>query len=106
MTGDANGTSVPDAEVRAAAERWARAAGVPLATAQGSAPHRSPAPLRFLRGALLGAALGLLLLLMARGTGITAVLGVVLAVAVCVLAGRISAQRRQRAPGRTAPSRG
>lgn len=106
MTGDEHGTTVSDARVRAAAERWARAAGVPLEAAHGSAPHRSPGPLRFLRGAVLGAVLGLVLLLLARGTGITAVLGVVLAVAGCVLAGRLTAQRRQRVPGRTAPSRG
>ncbi|MGY2067004.1 hypothetical protein [Blastococcus sp. SYSU DS0619] len=106
MTRDEDGPAVPEDEVRAATERWARAAGVPLATGQGPAPQEPPAALRFLRGAVAGATLGLLLLLVARGTGITAVLGVVLAGAVCLLVTRIHAQRRQRAPGRPAPSRG
>lgn len=106
MTSDEDGPAVTEAQVRDASERWARAAGVPLATGQGPAPDEPPAALRFLRGAVAGATLGLLLLLVARGTGVTAVLGVVLAGAVCLLAGRVHTQRRQRVPGRPAPTGG
>ncbi|MGY2084839.1 hypothetical protein [Blastococcus sp. SYSU DS0539] len=106
MTGHQHGPAVSDAEVRAAAERWARAAGVPLEAAHGSAAHPAPVALRLLRGSLLGAALGVFLLLVARGEAGAAGLWVLLALATGLRVGRITTERRHRVPGRTAPSRG
>lgn len=80
--------AVPDAEVRAAAERWAQAAGVPVAVAVPPPPRRAPAAARFVRGLVLGSAFGSLLLATSADWPSAALWGL-LALAVGVLAGRI-----------------
>ncbi|MGY2003708.1 hypothetical protein [Blastococcus sp. SYSU DS1024] len=106
MTGDADGPAVSDAQVQAAAERWARAAGVPLSTVRGTAPQSGSVTLRVLRGVLLGAAAGVFLMVLARADGASAALWGPLALGAGLLACRMAAQRRNRVPGRAAPSRG
>ena len=106
MTSDADGQAVSDAQVQAAAERWARAADVPLSTVRGAAPRRGPVSLRVLRGVLLGAAVGVFLMLLVPAGGAAAALWGPLALVVGLLACRMAAQRGNRVPGRAAPFRG
>ena len=85
---------VSDAEVRAAAERWARAAGVPVSVAVGALPRTPPVGARFLRGLLLGASLWTLLLV-GSAAGAVPVLWVLFGAAVASLATRMALHRRQ-----------
>lgn len=88
-------TGVSEAEVHAAAERWSRAAGVPLSVAVDTPPCTPPAGQRFLRGLLLGALVGTLVLLAGSVAGAASVLGVLLGVAVTCLGARMALARRR-----------
>jgi hypothetical protein len=100
-----DGSGAPsEAAVRAAAERWARAAGVPVEVAYGSAPAAASAGVRFVRGLMLGAAVGALLLLVVSGSAVSALPWVLLALGFGCLVGA-STGRRRRVPARPAASR-
>ncbi|MGY1846353.1 MULTISPECIES: hypothetical protein [unclassified Blastococcus] len=92
-----------DAAVREATERWAHAAGVSPSVARGMAPTRRPVAVRLLRGALLGAAFGALLLLLASSAGTSTTPWVLLVVALGLLVVRIGGPGR-RSHRRTAAS--
>jgi hypothetical protein len=98
VTADEVRYEVSGADVRAAAERWARAAGVPVSVALGPEPAMPPASRRFLRGLVLGAAVGALLLFLGSGGAGTFLPWVVLALAGGLLVPRILRQRG--VPGR------
>ncbi|MGY1835947.1 hypothetical protein ACI79P_12620 [Blastococcus sp. SYSU DS0510] len=100
MTRDGHGSD--EAEVHAAAERWARAAGHPTPVLDAPGPTRSTAT-RFLRGLLLGAAVGAVLLV-STAQGPTAALWGLLALVGGVLVGRILQDRRRPSP-RAVPHR-
>lgn len=97
MTADEDGPAVGDAEVQAAAERWARAAGVPPSVARGGSVA-TPAAVRFLGGVLLGLAVGAVLALLVSAAGASAGLWPLLvAGAGLLLAGAV--RQRRRTPG-------
>ncbi|WP_346623685.1 hypothetical protein [Blastococcus montanus] len=94
-----------DAAVRAATERWARAAGVPVSVAEGAAPDGDPgAGTRFLRGLLIGCAVGALLLWPVTVDGPTALVWVLLALGTGFLLAATTPQRSvARRPARSQP---
>ncbi|MDP5183280.1 hypothetical protein QOZ88_11580 [Blastococcus sp. BMG 814] len=97
------GAKVPGAEVRAAAERWARAAGLPTSVLDEPAPATPSTTARLVRGLLLGAAVGAVLVLSAA-QGLTAALWGLIALVVGLLVGRV-AQDRRRPVSSTVPRR-
>ena len=90
-TTEGTGTG-PGTDVDAAVARWAAAAGVPTSVAQGY-ESRTPAATRFLRGVLMGGAVGLPMLALASLDGPSDGLWLVLALAVTLLGLRIARQR-------------
>ncbi|MCF6509061.1 hypothetical protein E9549_16855 [Blastococcus sp. MG754426] len=90
----------PEAEVRAAAERWARAAGLPVSVLD--EPARPSTVARLLRGLLLGAVAGGVLVL-SPAQGLDAALWAVLALLVGLLVGRIARDRRRPVAGAVPP---
>ena len=100
-----DGSGAPsEAAVRAATERWARAAGVPVEVAYGPAQARASAGVRFGRGVLLGAAVGALLAVLVSGAGITALPWVLSALGLGFLVAAVTEHRR-RVPARPAAGR-
>lgn len=105
MTTDDDGSPVPsEAAVRAAAERWARAAGVPVEVATGTASAGASAGVRFVCGLLLGIAVGALLVVAVSGELLAAVPWVLLALGLGCLVAAIAEHRRQPSVG-SVPSR-
>ncbi|RZU31736.1 hypothetical protein [Blastococcus saxobsidens] len=104
MTTDDGSGAPSEAAVRAATERWARAARVPVEVASGSTPAAASAGTRFLRGVLLGATVGTLLVVVISGQVLAAVPWVLLALGLGCLVAAIAEHRRP-APVRTVPSR-
>ncbi|SEM02603.1 hypothetical protein SAMN04515665_12676 [Blastococcus sp. DSM 46786] len=100
---EVRGAEVPEAEVRAAAERWARAAGLPTSVLDEPAPATPSTTARLVRGLLLGAAVGAVLVLSAS-QGLTAALWGLIALLVGLLVGRIAQDRRRPVP-RAVPRR-
>ncbi|TYP89069.1 hypothetical protein [Blastococcus xanthinilyticus] len=99
MTADEHGRASTDAEVRAAAERWARAAGVPPSVAFDATPRTSTTA-RFSRGVLLGLAAGALLATLAvlvQGAATTAGAWPLLVPGVGLLLLHLARQRRRTA---------
>ncbi|MCF6746092.1 hypothetical protein E9529_17790 [Blastococcus sp. KM273128] len=96
MTTDGERRAVPEAEVRAAGERWARAAGLPASVLD--EPRGPSTAGRLLRGLLLGALVGGVLLLPAA-QGLAAAPWLLLALVAGVLVGRIAQDRRRAGAG-------